>query len=161
MSCSTAQQKIKKQAKTNSANCPSNGTCSATRTLNQGLKIYTDEWGKTYVKLEEKPNSYVLHYEYVRNKSPENYADDFYREEIYIELPATALNTTLTDQELQEVKLVFGRFCYCKGAAGQFVITNGTLKIKHSEKESTIDLTFKAPVPQILEKLHFTFSNSL
>ncbi len=153
-----AAKAINKQAMENNdtTNCPPNGTCITERLVNKGIEIKTSSSGGTYIEIIDKPDSFVVHYEYTRTKSPENYADDFHREEVYMEFPAGHFKKTLENSDLKEVKLIFGRHCYCKGYAGWFIITEGKVQIDHTDKQTEINLQFKAPVPQLFEKLHFT-----
>lgn len=159
MSCATPQKKMKQIQSINEGNCPSNGTCLAQKIPNKGIAIKEDEFGKTFIELIDKTDSWVMHYEYQRNKSPENYADDFYKEEIYMEVPNDNTSRTYVDEALKDVKLIFGRFCYCKGSAGYFQLTQGKLKVDHSHKETNITLDFKASVPQVLTTIHYIFPN--
>jgi hypothetical protein len=46
--------------------------------------------------------------------------------------------------------MLFGRFCYCKGQAGNFKVKNGNLKITKDK----IDLDFEIKeVPQIIKNI--------
>lgn len=135
--------------------CPENGTCTATRDVGKGLgkDAYSD---KVYPKIVENSETILIQYEFDRKKAEGDYADDFHKEEIYIEIPAKTFKKEYKNEELQEVELMFGRHCYCKGSAGYFNITEGTLKIDNSEKQTKVKLTFKAPVPQLFENVEFT-----
>lgn len=135
--------------------CPENGTCTATRDVGKGLgkDAYSD---KVYPKIVENSETILIQYEFDRKKAEGDYADDFHKEEIYIEIPAKTFKKEYKNEELQEVKLMFGRHCYCKGSAGYFKITEGTLKIDNSENKTKVKLTFKAPVPQLFDNIEFT-----
>lgn len=135
--------------------CPENGTCTATREVNKGLKENVIETG-VYPQIIEKENSILIQYEFNRKKSEGNYADDFHKEEIIFEIPAKSFKKEYKGEQLQEVKLIFGRHCYCKGSAGYFLIKEGTLKIDNSESKTKVNLTFKAPVTQLISTVNFT-----
>lgn len=102
------------------------------------------------------PEKMVIVYEYTKKSSAESHADDFYREEIYFEIPAEAFKKTYKDAALQDVKLIFGKHCYCKGEAGYYRITEGMLKVDHKEDNTCVSLTFKAPVNSELHTIEFT-----
>lgn len=139
---------------TTKSECPENGTCTATRELGKGLgkDAYSD---KVYPKIVESSDTILIHYEFDRKKSDGNYADDFHKEEVFLEIPAKAFKKEYNNEELQDVKLIFGRHCYCKGSAGYFKITEGNLKIDNSENKTKVKLTFKAPVPQLFQSIDF------
>lgn len=135
--------------------CPENGICTATREVGKGLgeDKYSTE---TYPKIVDNQETILIQYEFDRKKAEGNYADDFHKEEIFIEIPAKTFKKEYKNEQLQDVKLMFGRHCYCKGSAGYFKITEGTLKIDNSENKTKVKLNFKAPVPQLFENVEFT-----
>ena len=59
------------------------------------------------------------------------------------------------DTELEQVKLVYGKHCYCKGEAGYYKIAQGILKIDQSDKHTKVKLTFKAPSTSLIENVEF------
>jgi len=137
------------------SDCPENGTCTATREIGKSLgeDKYSDE---LYPKIIDNPETILIHYEFDRKKADENYADDFHKEEIFIQIPTNTFKKEYNNEQLQDVKLMFGRHCYCKGSAGYFKITEGTLKIDNSENKTKVKLTFKAPVTQLIDNIEFT-----
>lgn len=135
--------------------CPENGTCTATRDIGKGLSLGQPD--ELYPQIVDNEKTVLIQYEYNRKKAENaTYADDFHKEELFLEIPAEAFKKEYKNEALQQVKLVFGRHCYCKGSAGYFKITEGTLKIDHSEKQTKVKLTFKAPVQQLIETVEFT-----
>lgn len=134
--------------------CPENGTCTATRDLGKGLnEISADE--VVYPQIINNQETILIQYEYNRKKSEGNYADDFHKEELFLAIPAKAFKKEYKNEQLQEVKLIYGRHCYCKGSAGYFKITEGNLKIDNSENKTKVKLTFKAPVEQLIQSVDF------
>lgn len=134
--------------------CPENGTCTATRELEKGLNL--QGFQELYPQDVFNPETIVVKYEFERNKSDDLYADDFYKEEVFMEIPAKAFKKQFKNAELEQVKLVYGKHCYCKGEAGYYKITEGTLKVDHSDKQTKVKLTFKAPVSSLIETVDFT-----
>lgn len=133
---------------------PENGKTTATRSFNKALNLNSYE--QLFPKAIYNPETVLVSYSYDRNKSAENVADDFYKEELFLEIPSKAFKNEYKDSELEQVKLVYGKHCYCKGEAGYFKINQGSLKINHSEKETKVKLTFKAPSSSLIENVEFT-----
>lgn len=134
--------------------CPENGTCTATREFEKGLNL--QGFQELYPQDIFNPETILVKYEFERKRAEDLYADDFYKEEIFMEIPVKAFKKQYKDTELEQVKLVYGKHCYCKGEAGYYKITQGTLKIDHSDKQTKIKLTFKAPVSSLIETVDFT-----
>lgn len=132
---------------------PENGTITATREFEKGLNLHSFE--QLYPKTNYNPHTVLIQYEFNREKSENKYTDDFYKEEIFMEIPLKAFKRKYKNEELEKVKLVYAKHCYCKGEAGYYKITNGTLNIKHSKKETSVKLNFKAPVQSLIEEIDF------
>ena len=65
-------------------------------------------------------------------------------------------NLSLSNQDLQKVKLLFGRHCYCKGQAGYFKIISGSIISNIIQDKTEYTVSFKTTqVPQILTKVTF------
>ena len=107
--------------------CPENGTCSIELIPNKTIVFETDNIGIMYPVISEGDKT-ILKYTYKRNEIP-NTQDGYYTEIVYAELPATIAPIELSNEALQDVKLYFGRLCYCKGETGYFAINNGDFKI--------------------------------
>lgn len=136
------------------SSCPENGTCTATRELEKGLNLKGFE--ELYPQDVFNPETILLKYEFERKKSEDIYADDFYKEEIFMEIPLKAFKKEFKGADLEQVKLIYGKHCYCKGEAGYYKITQGTLKIDHSDKQTKVKLSFKVPVTSLIENIAFT-----
>ena len=101
----------------------------------------------------------LLKYSYIK-KPLENTQDSNYTELIYAELDQTIKEISLTNENLQKVKLYFGRLCYCKGETGYYEIKEGTFNLsKITEDSLNITIEFNiAEVPQIISKIDETIS---
>ncbi len=132
---------------------PENGKVMATRAYDKALNLNGFE--QLYPQTIYNPETVLVEYSFDRNKAEGNHADDFYKEEIFMEIPAKAFKKEYKDTALEEVKLVYGKHCYCKGEAGYFKITNGTLKVDHSDKQTKVKLAFKAPSSSVIENVEF------
>lgn len=130
--------------------CPDDGICIYEVIKNSGLEIKTDEFGNLYPEITPG-NKLIVKYEYKR-KEIENTADSSYSEFIYFELDMLEEHFILKDVDLQKVKLVYGRICFCRGSSGYFKITEGTLFIDKHSNTLDVDLQFKTPkgIPQII-----------
>jgi hypothetical protein len=133
---------------------PENGTATAERKASTTMSLQATS--ELYPVMMFDETKTVISYEYTRNSSNEPHADDFYREELFMEIPSSAFKKTYKNEQLQDVKLIFGKHCYCKGEAGYYKISEGTLKVNHTEKNTHISLTFKAPVTSELKTVEFT-----
>lgn len=133
---------------------PENGTATAER--KPSTKISLEATSELYPVMMFDENKTVITFEYNRNSSNLPQADDFYREELMMEIPSSAFKKTYKNEQLQDVKLIFGKHCYCKGEAGYYKISEGNLKINHTEKNTHVTVTFKAPVSSELKTVEFT-----
>lgn len=140
----------------NALNCPENGDCTIELLPNTSLEFNKDEFGILYPVISDGNKTI---FKYVFNKNPiPNTQDSNYTEVIFAELDSTVSEKTLTDEALQNIKLHFGRLCYCKGETGYYPIKNGNFKISKSSKKSfKIDFNFKiTEVPQIISAINET-----
>jgi hypothetical protein len=131
-------------------NCPDDGVCSIVLLQNKSLNIVSDDLGGLYVTLTDNPNTHVFQYQYKRNV-PDDVEDGHHAEEVYWEVNAIDKNLSLENESLQEVKMIFGRHCYCKGQAGFFKINSGKLQLDKRADGYDVKLHFEVKkVPQVL-----------
>ena len=141
------------------ATCPQDGECHFKVIVNASMEILKDDFGMSYPQLNEG-NKLILEFEYAKDEIP-NTADSSYRELIYLEIEKDNLEIELRDSELDSVKILFGRLCYCKGETGYYQITNGHLTIKKTknQNEYQLNLSFETTeVPQVITHINETFS---
>ncbi len=136
--------------------CPENGTCTIQVMHQTDLLIKTDEAGKFY-PITEKGRNLVIKYIYKRN-SDKDIADSNYSEIIYFELPDKKLNLNLQDEDLRQVKLLYGRLCFCRGASGYFPVNRGKLTTELTDNDRLkIVLNFRMKkIPQIVKQIDET-----
>lgn len=139
-------------------NCPDNGTCTIELIPNQALKFNTDEFGHSYPVITEGEKT-ILKYTYNKNPAKDT-QDSNYTEIVYAEFEQNTTPISLTNSQLQTIKLYFGRLCYCKGQTGYYPIKNGEFKLKKlNENTLKIEFDFKiSEVPQIISKINETIS---
>lgn len=133
--------------------CPTDGEC--TSELMDGKKIVFEKeesTGMMYPKFPEELTEKVVKFEYNRKTDP-RVMDASYREEVYFEMPSQ--NGTWKDKELQELKMVYGRFCFCdKDSVGYFKVDNGTL----TKDDNGITLSFENEQgPKVIKEITFSF----
>jgi len=123
--------------------CPENGICTFEILQNKSMNIKTDGIGKTYYELEENPNKVVFLYKYREKIEDTTLQDAGYREEIVFEMNKDYSDFTFSNKELQNTKMLFGVFCFCKGKAGNYKVTEGSLTKKNS--------TLQIDLPKIVD----------
>tara|TARA_R100001377_G_scaffold73286_2_gene49220 strand:- start:48 stop:566 length:519 start_codon:yes stop_codon:yes gene_type:complete len=138
--------------------CPEDGTCTFEILNNKKLDITYYNINKPSPQVISGSNI-VIQFEYKRHEIP-NSVDGNYSEFLYLELPKNKLEQQLKDVKLQEVKLLYGRICYCKGQTGYYKITQGMLSIKKHNSDNIYDFSLKFKtdeVPQIITEVKETF----
>jgi len=137
------------------SDCPKDGTCTIKLFKNQSMSIQEDEWGNRSYKLVENGEKNVIQFNYIRTVKG-NLQDAGYREEIVFEINNGSYNLSQSGAALQNSKMLFGRFCYCKGQTGYYNVTEGNLSISGSQQKAAM-LTLKvSEVPQIIKEITFT-----
>ncbi len=147
---------VKEQEEKTVTNCPDDGVCNVEIFLNSTLNIKTDTTNQIYAMVE-KGEKLVFKFTYSKNVD-KMYVDGHYIEEIYAEFENEISQLTLENKELQKVKLLFNRLCYCKGSTGFYRINNGKLTInKITDKTFSIQINFKIDeVPQVINSIQET-----
>ena len=129
------------QMENKTTGCPEEGTCSVVIHKNKSLSIEKDEFGALYPQLVDGTNT-VVEYTYLK-EGPEGTADGNYSETIHFEIPAATTTLTKENASLQDVKLLYGKHCFCRGEAGYYTISNGKLLVEKSTQGIKFDLKFK------------------
>ena len=138
------------------SDCPKDGNCDISVNANKSLAIKTDEFGKLYYHLEDNKDTKVIVYSYNRTV-PKGLQDGHYKEEIILEVANSASSIHTSEFSSKATKVLFGRFCFCKGYTGYYTIQNGTLKMETKEKQQYFDFTFTVKeVPQIITHIAFS-----
>lgn len=130
--------------------CPTDGNCKIEVFKETKLVVKQDEFGHNYYEKEYDPNKKVIKYSYSR-KVKGDIQDAGYREEVVFELDHLE-NQKHVDSDLQQTKMLFGRFCFCKGQTGNYKVSQGILSIQ--DQKATLDFTV-SEVPQIMKNIAF------
>lgn len=138
-------------------NCPIDGTCTFEVLKDKSLNILKTDLEETYAEITDG-QSHVLKFEYKRNEIA-NTVDGQYIEQIFIELNPNNLEVELKDSEFKKAKVMYARFCYCKGQTGYYSVSQGNLLIKKFEDNRyQLTLDFKQDkVPQIIRHIQEFF----
>ena len=134
-------------------NCPEDGSCNAQIIENQLPQLAYDEFDNSYLMFTESSTSHIK-LEYTQIKDPK-IMDAGYREELIIPFDNTMFYESQTI-DLADLHVFFGRFCFCKGQTGYYLIKEGELKItKVSDEEYNLDMSFAiTEVPQVLKQIN-------
>jgi len=133
--------------------CLEDGDCDLEVKDGFEYTLNEDDGGMLYPTYTEKENSKVLVFTYEKEKDP-NLADDFYRENVVFTIPYNLKKGSYKDSDLAMFNINFGRFCFCRGVAGYYPITTGTLIVTDNE----IDLVFDVDSgPQKIKHITITF----
>jgi hypothetical protein len=142
--CTKNQVNDKVAKETVSNSCPSDGKCTTTLIENKSLNIKTDEIGATYYELTDNSKTSIIKFEY--NKTVDTtLQDNNYQEEILFEIPNRFDEINLENNELESVKMLFGKHCFCRGQAGIYAIKKGSLNIIKENKNISFYLKFEVP----------------
>ena len=145
LSCNTSKKAVAQDGKTSKAQiltaCPENVDCTLEVFQNKSMVVKTDGIGGVYYELEDDAEKTVYLYTY-KLKTDKQYQDAGYREEIIFETDSATADFALTDKDLQNTKILFGVWCYCKGKAGNYKVTKGNF----SKKGKEVSINFPAIV---------------
>jgi len=137
--------------------CPEDGVCTFEVLENKSIELLKDGIGKLYTNIIDD-NNIVLKFEYIRNEIP-NTVDGSYRELVYAELDPNNLTVEIENSQLKEVKLLFARFCFCRGQTGYYNVNKGNLSITRSGNNYQFNLEFIIDeVPQVITVVNQTFT---
>lgn len=136
--------------------CPDDGKCTIELLKNKRIEMKKDDFGSIYYQINDALDTSVIVYQYNLNVE-KGLQDGNYREEILFEIKNTDKKLVLNGNDLQQTKMLFGRFCFCKGQTGYYKVTQGTLNLIHKKNvvDFTLDFTV-SKVPQIIKSIQAT-----
>lgn len=130
--------------------CPENGKCTAEVFRNKSLEVKVDEFDHIYYNQIDNVETSIVKFSYSRNV-PKGLQDGSYREEIIFEINNSEKELSLKNEDIQKTKMLFGRFCYCKGSTGNYKVIDGKLNLIKENNKIQFELEFKNnKVPQLL-----------
>ncbi len=136
--------------------CPPKGTCTTQLLRNKTFTVVKDDFGRSYYKLEDSQQTHVVKYEYTRGNEA-TLPDSGYREEVLFEIGQAGQELSFKDAELRQVKLLYGRFCFCpKDQVGYFDVNRGTLTVSGKDQVQ-VSLDFQTgEIPQVTKQIRAT-----
>lgn len=136
--------------------CPENGKCTIELLRNKSLAVKADEFGSVYYQILESNETSVVIYRYDKDV-PKNLQDANYREEIIFEINNKTQSLSLSGKDLQQCKMLFGRFCFCKGQTGYYKVEDGMINLIQNDNVVNFNLDFTiTKVPQIIKSIQVT-----
>lgn len=135
--------------------CPEGITCTIEVFKNKTYTIETDSMNKIYPKIIDGEDIVVKYTYSVDN--PNNYADGNQSETLHF-IISENMKSTFTDKGLQDIKLTFGKNCFCRDIFGFYTVDEGIFTINNSNGKSVIDIEFIIPKlgeRQFLKKVQF------
>ncbi len=139
------------------SNCIDNAVCNIEIIPKSNLLIKEDEFKNTYIEFE-KGNNIIIKYQLKKNELP-NTADSHYSEIIYLEIDNYNKSLYLKNEELQQVKMIYGRLCYCKGSSGYFKVIKGSLELILSKNKLSLNTNFNVEnIPQLVSQINENIS---
>jgi hypothetical protein len=153
----TSLEKLNEKLIVTLSNCIDNAVCSIEVVPNTNLLIKEDEFQNTYIEFENGTNT-IIKYQLKKNELPYT-ADSHYSEIIYLEMDNYNKSLYLKNEELQQVKMIYGRLCYCKGSSGYFKVNKGSLELILSKNKLSLNANFNVEnIPQIVSQINENIS---
>lgn len=156
--CCSNKEIVKKEAVANlklstESVCPLDGICHAEIHKNKSLEVKKDDLGSIYTNMIDSETTSVIVYQY--NKMVKgDLQDGNYREEVIFEINNSDKELFLNNEKLKETKMLFGRFCFCRGQTGYYKVENGTLSLKQNKEGLSFNIDFTiSEVPQIIKSI--------
>lgn len=124
----------------NETNCFTQGDCAIKYYNNSTLNILEDTIGQKYPVIEKGDNIVI---EFIYSvKGPEGTMDGDYSETIHFEISNRNDEFSLSGEELKDIKLLFGKHCFCKGEAGYYQVNKGAIMLEKNEGYLSFNLSF-------------------
>lgn len=134
------------------SDCPKAGTCNVQFLKNKSMVLAFEDNHNSYT-LIDNPEMNVIIFTYSKTVKG-NLQDAGYREEVIFETSQTLSELNGNDADLQKVKMLFGRFCYCKGQTGYYKVSSGKMTV---DPNNNLSLHFTvSEVPQIINEINLS-----
>lgn len=138
--------------------CPIEGDCEVSRVENVSLVVKEVQEGNrgemSYELIPSETTDVVI---YTYKRASENVlVEGFYREEVLFEIPKENQRLILENRNIQDIKMIFGRFCYCQGETGYYKVRRGKINVKYSPKRIRAYMDIEVlDVPQLISNISF------
>lgn len=132
-------------------NCPEGGDCTFQVLKDSGIKLATDNTGKLYPEIIAG-DKIVVKFEYKKDEI-EGVMDAGLTEYVYLEFDPEQQQILLKDKELQKVKMIYGKVCFCSDM-GYYRVKQGSLFLFNREGNLQIRSSFKvSKVRQVISEI--------
>jgi len=108
---------------------------------NTSIDLKIDPIGSLYHELIYNEEFLVVSYRYEENTA-EDIMDGHYIEEILFQIKKPLLPDNIAHTRLADNRAIFNRQCFCRGEAGTFLITEGTLILEEKKKDFQFKFEF-------------------
>ena len=134
--------------------CPSDGDCTVTILEHKTMVLITNVDNSTSYTLHDDSTHTVIRYEFKKNMN-QAATDGSYKETLVFEINNNT-SQTLENGDLQKTKMLFGRYCFCRGQIGLFKVNKGKLEWHKENKKLNFHLNFSInEVPQIITVIEY------
>lgn len=132
-------------------NCPEGGDCIFEILKDSSLKLATDNVGKLYPEVIPG-DKIVVKFEYKKDEV-EGVMDAGLSEYVYLEFDPDQQQVLLKDKELQKVKMIYGKVCFCSDM-GYYRVKQGNLFLFNRQGNLQIRSSFKvSKVRQVIKEI--------
>ncbi len=127
----------------NEGYCPEGGNCTVKLHKNSSLVLKKDT-ADSYYPVIEKGDGIVVEFKFLI-KGPEGTADGDYSETIHFEINKATEILNIKGEALEQVQLLFGKHCFCRGEAGYYRVKDGNLTLQKLKDNINVDISFNIP----------------
>lgn len=138
-SSKSTDDKINQDVNSLSSVCADEGDCAFVVHKASSLNILEDTTGQIYPLIEQGENI-VIEFTYAI-KGPEGTMDGDYSETIHFEITGREDKLNLSNEELSQIKLLFGKHCFCKGEAGYYTVDEGEILLENKNDSLYLNLS--------------------
>ncbi len=139
--------------------CPEGGECDFEVIEDTQVFMAGDNEMGYFPKLEASRSVHTVKITYTKD-TEENIMDDEYMEVFYFTIGNDQNKINLSNNELGQANLIYGRICACRGQTGYEKIDQGSLEVNFSGNSQQINLQAKPnKYPILMSELNIQKSN--
>ena len=132
--------------------CPEDGNCYVTFSPNKSINIVYINNHLSY-KIIDDASKTLIQFQYIINQNDAP-IDGGYRETVFFEVNKSDKTINLNNFDLQKTKMIYGRYCNCRGQSGVFLVENGNLKLSKTIDKISFTLNYSTgEIPQLINKI--------
>lgn len=139
--------------------CPDGGECEFEVIEDTRVFMAGDDQMGHFPKLESSKEMHTIKISYTK-ETMENLMDDEYIEVFYFTIGNDQNKINLSNSELYQANLIYGRICACRGQTGYEKIDQGNLEVNFSGNSQHIKLQAKPnKYPILMSELNIQKTN--